>query len=477
MAVTGRIGPGPGPALAAARPRLAVNPWLLGCFAVCIIIGVLSGVDPEYGILGALGLLFAVVAIRDVTLGFVLFTVASFVDELSGTGQFSGTKVIGLVVFLSWLARSGTRRGTDVGAFVSENPMLTASLVAMLAWAALSVTWATSRSAALSGALTYALVLLLVPLAYSAIQKREHAIWVVTAFVVGALLSSVYGLVASTATSGLDAGRSTGLIGESNAEATILAASIPLLISLMGVVRNSARLKLAAAVGVVVLFAGLVTTLSREGLVSLAAVMVGAVIFGGRWRRTAAVLLVIGVTATIGYYFVLAPASSVQRVTMTNTEGRSSLWTVALRVFEAHPVLGVGNNNFPVVENHYINRPGAIQAFYVVTAPHVAHNTFLEAAADLGIPGVLTLLAVLTFSIRAVVRATRLYEQLGDRQMELISRAVFLAVAAVLASDFFVSGDYAKYQWLLLALCPALLGLARRAAAERAAEPVTSAGP
>ena len=51
---------------------------------------------------------------------------------------------------------------------------------------------------------------------------------------------------------------------------------------------------------------------------------------------------------------------------MGDTSGRSSLWTVAWRVVEAHPVLGVGNDNFILVEDRYINQPGAVQALYVV---------------------------------------------------------------------------------------------------------------
>jgi O-antigen ligase len=344
--------------------------------------------------------------------------------------------------------------------------MLTASLLAMLFWAGLSFAWASSPGTALGGAGRYALDMMLVPIAFSAIRKREHAVWAVAAFVIGAAISGAYGLVSSAPTSGMDVGRLTGTLGESNAEGTVLAAAIPLLISLVGVIRHSARLKLLALVGVVLLFAGLVDTLSREGLVSLGTVMVGAVVFGGRWRRKAAVLLVIGVTVTVGYYAVIAPATARQRVTMTDTSGRTTLWTIAWRVIKAHPVFGVGNDNFILVENQYINQPGAIQALYVITTPKLAHNTFLEAAADLGIPGLTTLLAVLWFSLYAVVRAARIFERLGDVQMELISRAVFLAVIAILASDFFVSGGYAKYQWILLALCPAMLGLARRAVAQ-----------
>jgi putative inorganic carbon (hco3(-)) transporter len=450
--------------------------WLAGLAGGCMAIGLVAGVNPQYGVLGALGLMFAIVTIQDITLGFILFTVASFLDLASSSGSFTGTKVIGAVLFVSWLAHVGTRRGRDVGGFVSGNPILAVALVAMLSWTALSFAWASSPTTALGGAGRYALDMTLVPIAYSAIRKREHAVWVVAAFVIGALMSGTYGLLSSAATSGMDAGRLTGTLGESNAEATVLAAAIPLLIGLIGVFRHSARLKLAALIGVVLLFAGLVDTLSREGLVSLGAVMVGATVFGGRWRRKALLLLVIGVTATAGYYFVLARATSLQRVTMTDTSGRSSLWTVAWRVIESHPLLGVGNDNFILVENRYLNQPGAIQAQYLVNTPKVTHNTFLEAGADLGILGVLTLVAVLGLTIGAAVRAVWIFERLGDGDMELMCRGAVLAVVAVLTSDLFVSGQYTKYQWLLLALGPALLGYARREAAERIEEPILAAG-
>jgi O-antigen ligase len=448
MALARRIGP--------------LSPGWVACLALaCIGLGVVAGVNPEYGVLGALGLTFAAVTVIDITAGFLLFTVASFMDVLSGSGSFSGTKVIGLVLFGSWAARVCTRRDSGLARFVNENSALTYALVAMLGWAALSFAWAFSPSTALSGASRYALDMMLVPIAFTALRTRRHAIWAVAAFVFGAALSGAYGLVTSTASSGMDAGRLTGLVGESNGEATVLAAAIPMAFALMGLFRDSARLKLLTLGAIVILFASLVATLSREGLISLAAVMVAAVVFGGRWRRIAAVLLVLGVTATVGYYLVLAPATSRQRVTMTDTSGRSSLWTVATRVIEAHPLLGVGNDNFILVSNRYINRPGAIQALYFVTTPKLTHNTFLEAFADLGLPGLLTLLAVLGLSLGAAVRAAWLFEASGERELELLARAVVLGVIAVLTSDFFVAGAYAKYLWIPLAFCPVLLALAR----------------
>jgi O-antigen ligase len=451
MALSGRVRP--------------LNFWLLACLTVCVGIGVLSGVNPQYGLFGALGLMFAVITVMDLTLGFILFTIASFLDLTTSSGSFTGIKVIGLVLFGSWVARSATQRaGTEARSFVRQNPWLTVALVAMLGWCALSFAWAQSPSTALGGAGRYALDMMLLPIAYAAIREPRHVAWVLAAFVAGAAFSAVYGFASSSAAG--FSGRLTGSIGDPNAEATVFAASIPLVVGLVALNRQSARAKLVGLLVVVVLFAGLVNTLSREGLVALGAVMVGAVVFGGRWRGRAATLLVIGVAATAGYYFVVAPLAARQRVTMADTSGRSSIWSVAWRVVKANPVLGVGNDNFILVEGRYVNQPGAVLATYIIGNPRVAHNTFLEALADLGAPGLLTLLAVLGAAIGAGVRAAWMFERLGDTQMELVSRTVVLAVIAVLTSGFFVSSGYAKYLWLPLALCPVLLGLARRSTAQ-----------
>ena len=460
MSAADRFGRSPG--LVSTRVRGVIGPWLLCCFAVCVAIGVIAGVNPTYGIIAALGLMFAVVTIMDVTLGFILFTVASFMDMLSASGSFSGTKVIGLVLFVAWLARIATRRGVDLGELMGQNPGLVYSLLAMLGWSAISFTWATDRGAALGGTGRYALVMMLIPIAFTAIRRREHATSVVAAFVIGAVLSAAYGFIHPTAATSSDAGRFTGANGDANAEATVLAAAIPLLLGLWPTIRHPA-MRVASLAGLALLFVGLVETLSREGLVALGAILVGAVVFGGRWRRHAALLLVAGALLTVGYYVVVAPQSAVQRVTMSDTSGRTSLWTIAWRVIQAHPVLGVGNDNFMSVEAQYINRPGLIVAYYVVQHPKLTHNTYLEAAADLGIPGLLTLLLVLYFAVRAGVRAAWTFEELGDEQMELLSRAVVLALVGILTASFFVAGNYEKFLWIPIALCPALQRLARRA--------------
>jgi putative inorganic carbon (HCO3(-)) transporter len=138
---------------------------------------------------------------------------------------------------------------------------------------------------------------------------------------------------------------------------------------------------------------------------------------------------------------------------------------VAWRIVKAHPVLGVGNDNFILVEGRYVDQPGVVLAAYIIDAPKVVHNTYLEALADLGVPGLVTMVAVLAACLSAAVRAAWMFERLGDTQLELIARAVVLALVGVLVAGAFVSSQYSKYLWLLIAVCPVLLALARRATA------------
>ncbi len=432
------------------------------CAAIaCLGTGVLAGVDPQYALLLALGVPFTAVVFTNLSLGYALFTAVAFLDLLSSSGSFSGTKVVGLILFASWLSYLTMRHHPDDRSFVREVPGLVVALVAMLAWAALSFAWAESPGTALGGASRYLLDMLLIPIGFTAMRERRHATWVIAAFVIGATVSCVYGL-ATTSASGGFGGRLTGSTGDPNAEAAVFVAAIPLAISLIGSGRLSSAWRATTIIAVILLFLGLLSTVSREGLIAMAAVMIAAVVIGGRWRRKAVVLLLAGIAAGCGYFFVIAPLSSLQRITSSDTSGRATIWTIAWRVIKDHPVLGVGTDNFILVEGKYVNQPGAVIAFYVVNSPKVAHDMYLEALVDLGIPGLLTMIAVLGYCLGAAIRAAWIFERLGDRQMELMSRAVVWSLVGVLTADFFVSNEYARTLWILLAMCPALLALARR---------------
>ena len=463
------------PVLPGRRTDSLSMPWVAGLGVLCVALGLVSGISPKYGIAGAVGLAFVIAVFADLTAGMALFTVLSFLDLLSTGGAASFMKVAGLLLFVSWLASRATAARQTVTAVAERHPVMICSIVGFIGWNAISAVWAESSGDALTTVYRYLLVMLLVPIMFSAVREPKHVYMIVGAFLVGAAFSAVYGIVHPVAATAANApasaagGRLTGGLGDANYEASVLVAALALSLGFASFVRHSPRLLMLTLAGIVIAFIGIVDTRSRSGLVALGCVLVGGVIFGGRWRGAAVRLLVVGVIAVVGYFALLAPGSAVNRVTSSNTSGRNDLWTVGWRMFQAHPVNGVGAGNFPVSSVHYLQRPGLItSAGYIVDTPKVAHNIYLEALATLGVPGLLLMLGIFVAGIGTALKAARIFERIGDHELELMTRCTLLALIAFLSADFFLSDLISKQLWLVFALCPALLALAHRRQAARA---------
>jgi putative inorganic carbon (hco3(-)) transporter len=169
--------------------------------------------------------------------------------------------------------------------------------------------------------------------------------------------------------------------------------------------------------------------------------------------------------ATFGYFSFAVPDAARERVTTLGSgTGRTDLWTVAERMISDKPVTGVGAGNFRTSSIHYLLvEPGLIRRDdFIVERPQVAHNMYLNVAAELGLPGVLLFGALLLGCVACAFRAAGEFRRRGDPAMEACARAVVLALVGLLVADAFASDQLAKELWLLLGLGPALLGLARR---------------
>ncbi|MGH2980094.1 MAG: O-antigen ligase family protein, partial [Solirubrobacterales bacterium] len=98
----------------------------------------------------------------------------------------------------------------------------------------------------------------------------------------------------------------------------------------------------------------------------------------------------------------------------------------------------------------------------IIDTPKVAHNTYLQILAELGIVGLTLFLTIIGFAISCALKAARWFGNHGDTQMELVARGMVVALVGILAADFFISEQFGKQLWLLLGLGPALYGVARR---------------
>lgn len=436
--------------------------WAIAVIVAAAAVGLIAGKDPKLAIPAVLAVGFVGIVLADLTAGLCLFTVVSFLDLLPtfGVPSLSLAKVFGLLLVVSWLATVATRR--NIGkSLPSAHPMIAYTLLLFLLWALISLLWAESSSATLTSVARYAPNAFLFLIAYTAVRRRRHVRLVFAAFVTGAAFSAAYGLV----TPGEVAGRVSGTVGDPNELAAVLVAALVLALGLWATTpRRSQAARVALAAAVVVCVAGIFLSLSRGGLVALGVAAVAAVVFGGRWRPATAGIAAVVAIAGLGYFALLASPSSRDRITTSNGgSGRVDLYMVAGRMVAAHPLIGVGSGNFPNASIHYLLEPGALERGQdVVDIQRPAHNVYLQILAELGIPGLLLLLAIIGASLTCAVRAARGFVAQGNVEMEILARALFVALAGILAADFFIPEEYSKQLWLLLALPPALLALARR---------------
>lgn len=426
-------------------------------FLIALCVGVAAGIQPRLGVAAALGVTFAAAVIADLTVGLFLFTILSFLEVVNaGSGAVSFIKVAGLILFLSWFAAQATRSRREARSLLASSPVITMAVVGFVSWSAISVAWAESSGTAIGSTSRFVLDALLFPIVFGAIRRREHFQWIVAAFVIGAVMSALIGLLQS------GGARLAGGIGDPDGEAALLAAALMLDVGLIATLPRDSAAKTLAVIGALIMGLGLLDTGSRGGFVALVAVLVAAVLLGGRWRGRAAGLLLMVAIVTPVYLFVLAPSAALQHLSSSSSSGRTDLWKVGLKMFEANPVAGVGSGNFTVASIHYVQQAGDItRADLIVDVPHAAHNTYLEIIDELGVPGFLMFLTIVIGSISAALRAARIYERRGDTSFELMSRGVALAVIALLTADFFITNEYEHLLWLLLALPPALLAVAR----------------
>jgi O-antigen ligase len=440
--------------------------WVGLLIALCAAaIGVAAGVHPQLGVEAAVAIALVAAVLANLTLGLCMFTLFSFLDVINAGGDdLSFLKVAGLLLFLSWYAAGATRARRRAGesesdsrSLLSSHPGLLAAGAALVGWSALSLAWAGSPGDAASASERFLLNLLLLPIVFGAVRRRDQLLWVVVAFVAGAALSSAIGLLHSADE------RLTGTIGDANEEAAVLVAGLMLAAGLAAGYRRGSPQRMWAAVAGVFIFAGLLGTVSRGGLVASGFALAAGAIFGGRWRRQALVALLAGGVLVGGYFAVLAPLEARQHFSSSDSTGRADLWKVGWSMFGAHPALGVGAGNFQDASVHFVNRAGPLtRADLIVDVPHVAHNVYLELLDDLGIPGLLAFLATAVAAISIAQLAASRYERAGDTQLELLARLLILAMIGMLAADFFISDQFSKQLWLLFALPPALLALAPR---------------
>jgi len=425
-------------------------------------LGALAVNSPRLAFAGILALGFVALAAYDVVAGVAAFSILALVEEVPPLAGSPAIKLAGVVLVILLL-----RRHLPLLRLVRERPAMACAAVFFATWAGASSLWAQDPGAALVSAFRLSLNVVLLFVVYGAIRERQHVRWLTYAFVAGAVITSLVGVVGITATS-LESGRLVGGVGNPNELATILVSAL-WLAGFALVSGQPRRSQVLVGVSLVVLTSALLLTASRGGIVALAVSIATAVIIGGAFRKQIVVVLTAVLGLGLGYYgFVASPAVTDRLVNFSaeGGSGRTDLWNVATSVITERPFLGVGAGNFPIVEPAYaaetINLP---QVRFIVDTPKAPHNTYLGIQVELGTPGLIAFLTIVGTAIASTLRSISAALAAGDRELEFLGRGVLVALVAYLAAATFGSFEYEKHLWLFLGLAAAMSSVVSRSRA------------
>ena len=169
------------------------------------------------------------------------------------------------------------------------------------------------------------------------------------------------------------------------------------------------------------------------------------------WRTVSIGLLLVAAS-----FLVWNPIDSLESVTRIVTsddtissDGRIQLWSVAWRMWQEHPVLGVGIGQYRAVADQYIF--GGVG--------NIAHNTYLSFLAETGLVGFVVFISL---PLAIFVRVLR-----SKRRGNTFAPLLALGLAAVAVQAFTLNLENSRALWALLGMSVAFCDLAARSHSEQ----------
>jgi O-antigen ligase len=453
-----------------AAPRLTATPLppavVIGAaFITAALVGVGLAIEVPIGLAILTAALYGLLVLFAPRLSLALFIPLVFLEAMPAFN--AGGKAAGLLVAAAWVGMllTGELRAAEV---FRRHRRLFEAVVVLLVWLCISVLFAQDPAIAIGDLWHWFAVALLFVIVATTATDRNTLRLVLTAFVVGAVLSVVVGTLTGMMNTSPEAVEDTARLEGATGDPNFLAAGVVSALVLAAgllVTARGALARLALTVSLVVMAGGLVASQSRGGFVAVLVVL-GAAMLVFKRRRAYVALMALILVGAAAVFFSATP-HALDRITSATDggSGREGLWTVAWRAFQDYPVTGVGLNNYPLVTADYTRQPGQLERVQkIVERPTVVHNLYLQVLVETGLIGFALFMFIVLAALRAAWRASRLAERRGDEELEALARAVFVAMIGMLAASFFISDQVDRRLWLVLALGPAVLTVVVRRA-------------
>ena len=279
----------------------------------------------------------------------------------------------------------------------------------------------------------------------SAVDVLERLRWVLLAAIASIALTSLYVIKEWVR----DPMWRPGSVG-GDANYFTLNATLVLPLALLWIFRSKVKWERFFALGCMVITI-LATTLgaSRGGLLALSAAFLWLI-----WHSPRRIRNLIAIAVLFVPPLLLLPSSPLQRFfhpqygDMAGKTDRLIAWKAGLRMIKAHPVKGIGVGEFKPEMKQYAD-PG-------VTFSSIAHNTYLEVAAETGLPTFGVFLALLLFTYLGFGKARRQSAESGPPLVQFSALGLQAGFFGYVVGAFFLSAEYQKMLWLWIFLSMAM---------------------
>ncbi len=254
---------------------------------------------------------------------------------------------------------------------------------------------------------------------------------------------------------------------DANDMATLIVTAMPLgLYFVLGQRRLVVRA--FALAGLAALAVCLIRSGSRGGLLAFlfvaAFVLLRVTTIPARSRLAGLVLILVILAATASDQYWAQMQTIVhpkQDYNLTSEEGRLKVWTRGIAYIADEPVFGVGVNNFHVAEGT-ISPLARLQEHGIGVRWGAAHNSYIQVASELGIPGFLLFMGVLWTAFASLRRVARRGRGVPTDDASRLAQSLLAALVGFVVGAFFLSLAYTDMLYTLVAMSLGLAKTARR---------------
>ena len=284
----------------------------------------------------------------------------------------------------------------------------------------------------------WVLALCAIPLAATAIDNYRSGVFVTHA---SSSVQRIAGYVGGS-----------GLAGNPNDLALMLNLLLPITGALLIITRKT-WLRVAAGCALLLSVAAVIATFSRAGFITLAVIALLSLVAMLRRGAAGTALLIVflgigGLLLTPQQYLTrLSTITNIESDTTGSAQGRWEDYFVAMEYISQHPLTGAGLGQDLLA----LNQTRGHETWRSV------HNAYLQAAVDLGIPGLALQLALLFASFANARRVRK--QNAGD--LGVLAQGLHISLAAFVVAAFFHPIAYQFYFFCLAGLAVALVNAHR----------------